>query len=309
MALVLVAYSYVEPGGPVPSLARHSVDPDLAAYLEQHVSALLGRVGSKTTPPAYFSNGVAANRFTVLRNGNTPAFLKTATELGVRLHREMDQRTKRGFLVALRRQTGQGPEAAVLKLDVLEKAGAAIQETAGQPDLAAVKDMLDAPGELQKGAVTPDPRPNSDVVIGEQFVDTSQYFLRALEISQSYSTTQSVREIVKVVSRVAPGSVPRLFEELERTAPVSVTDFFAQHPDILPTPDNTADVLGRLNQLKRPLQPIDPNQVPIRRTILADGIKITGRPQELAAKLQITPLPDNRWRITIDVDSEPRDEA
>jgi len=149
---------------------------------------------------------------------------------------------------------------------------------------------------------------NSDVVIGEQFADTSQYFLRALEIGQSYSSAQSVREVIKAVAQVAPARVPRVFEELERTPAVSPEDFFGQRPNLLPA-SQVADVLGRLGQLKRSLQPWDPTQVPIRRTIVADGIKITGRPQELADKLRVTPLPNNQWRITIEVNSEPRDET
>src|SRR5712692_9650512 len=127
MPLTYVTYAYVEPGGPVPTFTQPAVDALLAAYLDQHVAALLDRVKSRTTPPATFLNGLAADRFVTLRTGNSAGFLATAQDLGLRLQREMDQRTKRGFFVAVRRDTAEGPLAAVLKLDVSEKAGAALR--------------------------------------------------------------------------------------------------------------------------------------------------------------------------------------
>lgn len=305
MTLGLVTYTYVEQGAATPTCTIRSATGDVADYLEAHADAIVEKASSNSTPPAKFLNRAAERRFQALATGTQTQFLATAQELAQRLQSEMDGRTKRGFFVALRRTVDKEAHACVMKLDVSDKAAASLQRRAGLPDLAAVKDLLDVPGQLQKGAVTPDPRATSDVIVGERFADTSQYFLRALEIVQFYSERDSISELIAAVSRVSPDRVGAVLEQIDRSEPATAEDFFDRNPNLLEQ-SQVADVVGRLRQLKRPLQPLDARHVPIRRTIAADGITITGRPQDLASKVQIERTPDG-WRITINVTHQPVD--
>lgn len=286
MTLRLVTYTYVEQAAAAPTCKLRAATGDVADYLEAHAEAMVEKATNNATPPARFLNPAARQRFQRLASGTQNEFLSVAEELARRLQSEMDRRTKRGFFVALRRTVQNSASACVLKLDVSSKAAAALKQSQGQPDLAAVKDLLDVPGDLQKGAVTPDPRPASNVIVGERFADTSQYFLRALEIVQFYSERDSLAQVVAAVSQVAPDRVGAVIERIDRSQPMAAEDFFNANTGLL-EPAQVADVAGRLAQLKRPLQPIDPSHVPVRRTIVADGIVIAGRPQELAEKLRI----------------------
>ena len=97
----------------------------------------------------------------------------------------MDQRSKRGFFVAIRERTGRNQvRVAALKLDVHDEHAAAARLVGDELQLEAVQDLLDIPGELQKGAVYPDDRPHSEVIIVDKFERTALYFLRALEVQQ-----------------------------------------------------------------------------------------------------------------------------
>jgi hypothetical protein len=234
MPLELVTFAYVEHDGPAPSCTRKTVTAEIARYLEAHIDDLQGRAESGRSPSAKFLSSDARNRFTRLRRGEESDFLQAAQELATRLHSEMDGRTKAGFFVAIRRSMGRTTQGIVLKLDVHDKDAAAVKRAVrtGERELEAVRDLLDIPGELQKGAITPDSRAGSEVVVGDKFEETSLYFLRALDVQQMSQPTLGAVTVVAQVQTVAPARVPAVVEALQQEPRVTTEEFFQRHPNI-----------------------------------------------------------------------------
>ncbi len=307
MTLQYVAYAFVKPGGNLPRCQLHNVSGDVADYLLDHVRDLLKRADRGSSPPARFRRPEALQRFERLRTGSQAEFLAAANELTANLHTSMDQRSKRGFFVALVESDQQGERrAAVLKLDVHDERAAVVRQVGPDLELDAIRDLLDLPGELQKGAVHPDPRDDSDVVVGDKVIEeTAQYFLRALEVQQMAPARLGPSMLLKVVADVAPDRVQYVAEAVgEYAAPVTPQDLFAEHPDLLTTPQRTA-VLAQLEEQPRPVRLMNPVEGPPRATVKSDGISITGPATQIDRRVTWERRA-GEWVIQVRVTEEPR---
>lgn len=306
MAITLVAYAYVEPGGSAPTCRIRTVSKEIHRYLDRHMDDLLGRAGRGSSAPAFFRGKGPQGRFVHLQSGSNDEFLAAARILTERLHTAMDNRSKRGFLVAVRRSLdSQAAQAGVLKLDVHDEPAAAARQTGDELRLEAVKDLLDLPGDLQKGAVFPDPRPDSQVVVGDRvMVETAQYFLRALEVQQIAAPSSATKSFVDVVASVTTGKVDAFAKELDLyDQPVSPQTVFDEHPDLL-TAEERDQVLGRLEQQPRPVRIVNPATRPLRAVVSADGITIRGGVEDINKIRWVQQR--GGWQIRIDVSQEPR---
>lgn len=304
MAITLVSYSYVEPGGTPPKMLERTISSGIRAYLEAHVNDLLARIDHGSIAPAVFRSAEGAERFAKLNTGTNAEFLTNAQTLAERLHQRMDNRTKKGFFVALREDTET--LAAVLKLDVHDAAAAAVRfDAVGEATLEAVADLLDIPGELQKGGIVPDQRPNSDIVVGDKLTVTSLYFLDALDVEQRAAPGPATADLVRVVQSVVPEKAESVAEALEgEPERISIGSFFEAHADLLDE-DQTEEVLDRARVKRRPIVEVDPSSYALRETVEADGITIRGLASTLRQKMRILERPGG-FRIQIDVDERPR---
>jgi hypothetical protein len=306
MPITHVTYSYVENGGAVPSCTSETVSDAIKQYLTAHVDALLKRSNEASTPQAEFTSTEARTRFEQLRTGSDAEFLSAAQDLARQLHREMDGRSEPGFFVGLRRTEGPTTLAAALKLDVKPAGGAAVSHTAGgRRRLEAVEELLDLPGELQKGAIVPDERADSEVVVGDTLPETSLYFLRGFDVRQVSAPGPAVKTLLNTVRRVAPKSVEAVAVALDaEQRAVTVDRFFADHAALLDDTERAA-VVGQLAQVKRPVRLLDTRRHPTMRIVTADGVVIRGRATTLTTtKLRWEPR-QGGYRILIDVDEEP----
>ena len=303
MPLTIVSYAYVEPGGPPPQMRVRATSAEVRTYLGAHVDALLGKAAAGSLSPALFRSTDSCTRFGRLMTGPRAEFVTASQDLADRLFSRMDQRARRGFFITLR---GSGPAlGAALKLDVRDAAAAALRlDSTGQPTLEAVKDLLDVPGELQKGAVVPDNRAESDLIIGDKLVVTSLYFLDALDAEQRAAAGPATADFLRVVQEVAPTKAAATAAALEQEARISLVEFFERHNDLL-NDDEQAEVLDRARVRRRPIDAIDPETYILREEIEADGIVIRGRAVTIRQKLRIAPRPGG-YRIQIDVDEAPR---
>ena len=241
-----------------------------------------------------------------LVNGDDDSFVATAQLLATRLQSEMDERMKPGFFVALRIKMDDFSGAAVLKLDVQDKFGAAIDRSGGEPDLEVVKELLDLPGDLQKGAVFPDLRADSEVVLVDKLYQTSLYFLRALDAEQIEKPGPATGTVMRLVRAVNPARTPSVAKALEaETKATTPKAFFDRNKDLL-EPDQRKDVLDRLAQQRRPVRRLDPTRHPLMGVYRVDGITIRGRLTDLNEKVKPTPLSGGKWKIEITVSEEPR---
>jgi len=303
MGLTIVSYAYVEPGGPPPQMQVHPTSAEVRTYLGAHVDALLAKAEAGSLSPALFRSNDSCTRFGGLMTGPKAKFLTASQDLADRLFARMDQRSRRGFFITLRRS---GPAlGAALKLDVRDAAAAAMRlDNTGQPTLEAVKDLLDIPGELQKGAIVPDNRPGSDLIVGDKLVVTSLYFLDALDAEQHAAAGPATADFLRVVQAVAPAKAAATAAALERETKVSPVEFFERHENLL-NDDERAAVLDRARVRRRPIDAMDPGNYVLREEIEADGIVIRGRAATIREKLQISERPGG-YRIQIDVDEAPR---
>ncbi len=303
MAISLVSYAYVEPGGQPPQMRERATSSEIRLYLEAHVGALTAKATAGSLSPAVFRTEDARTRIGRLATGTKAQFLASSQQVADRLYAQMDQRAKRGFFVTLRRI---GPTVgAALKLDVHDAAAAALRTDArGEPTLEAVEDLLDIPGELQKGAIVPDARVDSEVIVGDKLAMTSLYFLAALDVQQHVAAGPATADLLRVVQQVAPAKAAATAAALEQETRVSVRDFFDRHHDLLDDEEKD-EVLDRVRVRRRPIDAIDPETYALREEIEADGIVIRGRSLTIREKLRITQRPGG-YRLQIDVDEQPR---
>jgi hypothetical protein len=218
----------------------------------------------------------------------------------------MDNRSKRGFLVALRRTVAGGvKQAGVLKLDVHDDTAAAARLVAGELRLEAVQDLLDLQGDLQKGAIYPDPRAESDVVVGDRLMtETAQYFLRAVEVQQIAAASSATKAFVDVIGKIAPARIDDLARELGTyDQPVTPQAFLEEHPGLLSETEQR-QVIDRLEGQLRPVRVVNPVASPPKAVVVANGITIRGAATEME-RVSWEPHAGG-WRIQIDVGEEPR---
>ncbi len=309
MSILFVTYAYIEPAGDIPTCVPESVSSGVERYLLAHVASLLKRVPDGSSPPARFQSADGKERFQALLEGSDSEFLEAAEQLAQRIYKEMDKRSKPGFFVALRSNEGQPIRAAVLKLDIQAKSAAAMARTGqGRMTLEAVKNLLEVPGQLQKGAVFRDDRPASDVVVGDRLTETALYFLRAIDVVQVSKPGQAVTAFVAAVASVAGSNrtIPVIQALESEEQEITPEDFFARHPDLLEEFERSR-VYYQLRERKRPVDRFDARQVVIDEIVTADGITIRGRATALADKLRVEERPGG-WRIVIDVYEEPQRE-
>lgn len=308
MPIQLVAYGYVDPKGPVPDCSLHSISPEVEAYLEAHLAKLLEKALRGSAPTAVFSDMASRGHFESLRSGSQNAFLDTARLLAQKLHEQMDGRSKRGFFVAIRKKaSSDNMQSSILKLDVHdEMAAAARRNSDGQLTLEAVQDLLDIPGELQKGAVYPDSRDGSDVVVGEKVArDTAIYFLESLGVQQFASDAAAGRVFMLAVYSTSPSKAPRVATTLNQEPhPLSPEQFFSKHPEVL-SPEERDKVMADLRERRHPVQKLPAREKVLKEIISADGIEVKGRADDLAEKVDIEEDVEG-WRIIVRVQSEPR---
>jgi hypothetical protein len=138
--------------------------------------------------------------------------------------------------------------------------------TRGRPTLEAVTDLLDIPGQLQKGAVFRDDRADSDIVVGDKLTETAFYFLRAIDVVQMSNAKQAITAIVKAVEQVAGSDrASSVIEALEAEQETTLEDFLARHPDLLEGPERE-QVSERLRVRKRPVDRFDTSR-PVKRSL------------------------------------------
>jgi hypothetical protein len=302
LPITIVSYAYVEPGGVPPTMTKRATTAEVRSYLSEHVDALQAKAGRGSLAPAVLRTTDATTRFDRLKSGTEKQFIEASQAIASSLFTRMDKRSKRGFFVTIRRSNPT--VGAALKLDVNDAAAAALRVKSGTPTLEAVTDLLDIPGELQKGAVYPDSRSESDIVVGDKLAVTSLYFLEALDLEQHASPGPATADLMRVIQEVAPSKVAATAAALEGESRLTVDDFLERHEDLLDEDERT-EVRQRSEARRRPIDIVDPASYALREEIEADGITVRGRTSAIAEKVTIQQRPGG-YRIQIDVQEEPR---
>jgi hypothetical protein len=176
-------------------LARHVTKLREAAAEED---ALLSRFHQGSGVPALMQS---------LRTVSDQEFIEISGGLATRLHESMKQSTKPGPGVLAIIASGEGGNtptiSSVLKLDAIPELAKYLLE-AGQVKLSVVRDLLPAPGDLQKGISMPDGRGTSDAIVIDRNQSAARYFFNAYELQVSHTPGESEKALSDAIVKGVP---------------------------------------------------------------------------------------------------------
>ncbi len=216
-----------------------------------------------------------------------------------------------GLFVAVRAdgEHGEG-QAAVLKLQVVAPHTGYLWRTRGRVRLGAVRDALNTPGQLQKGALYPDHRIDSAVVVGDQMDIAALYFLSAVGLTQDQSPKAAVAVLYDSARARAPGAELAIAESIARRRPETVADALdALTQDVPELAPSRGQIEQELRGQKRPPVALDPDRASgLRRVISGHGISIEGSVGTMRDRLEGPHRTDDgRWQVMVTFDTEPSD--
>lgn len=180
---------------------------EVSAFLSAHAQGLIDKATNGSAANATFHDDDREHLMEDLRTGTDAEFLAAADLLARRLADEMSHvgSPAPGLLVCVTLEDTNPSVllAAVLKLEVVSDQGAVLRRLdSGEETLAAVTNVLDRPGDLQKGLVVPDVRVESSAVVGDKAAQQeARYFLRSMGITLEARLNSSAAALVVAVDK------------------------------------------------------------------------------------------------------------
>lgn len=215
------------------------LDVDDVDFLMRHVTKLREEATAEGALLSRFHLGSGLpDLLDKLRLASPEEFVEVSASLALRLQGSMDQATnpKVGVLAVLASGEGDGAQVvSVLKLDAISEAASYRLED-GQVRMTALRDLLPAPGHLQKGISWPDPRDGSEAIVIDRNVVAAKYFFNAYELQVSSTSSQAERALSEAIFKTVPK--PRRAEAvqyastLSRQAEEVVAELRSRYPEI-----------------------------------------------------------------------------
>lgn len=289
------------------SPALMPIDDGIDDFLSDHIRGLRHLTASRQTQPGRFLDLEAQALYRSLGYDEEVGFLAAAGTLTKRLIGRMDQRTTPGLLICLRAMDGSELIAGVLKLQVVAPHGAVLERLeSGDEVLSAVTDLLDKPGDLQKGALVASTLPDNRVLTGDRLTQDAAYFPEAFGIQLYARPSEAVGELLDAVEAVAPelaASVAARLPSIPGGDPAAV---IAALGDQVPGLDGgrQADILERLEHRRRPVGAIDTKRRSTERIKIGD-ITISGPIDAMRHYVEVSKPEANRWQVTVDGNQAP----
>jgi hypothetical protein len=284
-------------------------------FLSRHVRRLREAAGAEDQLITRFQqeSGIPALLGKLLE-AKEEEFVAISAELSVRLQTSMDQSTtpSPGVLaIIVSGPDGATPEetapgwVSVLKLDAISEAASFLFDQ-GQVTLNVLRDLLPAPGQLQKGISWPDPRRStSDAIVIDRNHTLGQYFFNAYELQVSPPPTVAERAlgeaIVQGVERDKRAEAMQFAASLSGRADVVAAEVKRRYPSVhIDREDLGAD--GALGGYIRP------RKVASHFTrFRGDGIVVTV-PHERLDRVSGPEQAAGGWRMTITFAGRPEEE-
>lgn len=281
---------------------------EVSDFLVSHVKNLLEGASSGLAPQTALLAGAGTSPFDDLAAGSDDEFLAAADSLTKALVTEMGRvNSKEGVLVCATFEEPDGaPSAAALKLQVVSDHGAVLEQLAsGEMALSAVERVLDRPGELQKGLVYPDPRTDSDAVIGDKANQReARYFLVAMGVEAEEHSRRALGAVAEtLLGAVSQSARSTLIRQLGAAEPGPLKRVVAAATDGLQVNRPLDDVIEDLAGRERPIRQVN-TRAPLKATIVAGTVKVDLRSLDFD-QVTIEPVATGGWDITIHVDAEP----
>ena len=289
--------------------ALRLIDEGINNFLGDHIRGLRKLTASRETQPGRFLDSEAQELFRSLGYDEDEGFLTAADTLTKRLISQMDYRNTPGLLICLRATEDSELIAGVLKLQVVAEHGAVLEQLdSGEEVLSAVTDLLDKPGDLQKGALVLSTLPDGLVLTGDRLVQRDAVYFPAAFGIQLYSRpSESVGELLDAVDAVAPDLTGPVAAALPSTESGDATTVLAALGRQVPGLDSgrQADVVDRLERRRRPVGTIDTKRQPIERIKIGD-ITVSGPMAAMRQYAKIQQLDAHQWQVVVEGTEEPK---
>ncbi|WP_406631986.1 hypothetical protein [Amycolatopsis sp. WGS_07] len=309
MAIELLAYEYVSVNAQVARAQLRPHEENTEEFIHEHYKELVKRGEEGDSPAAVFCEEEARTLFGQLDRGSPEEFLDAVTIFTERLVAEMNGRTSPGLLLFARLNVEEKALTVVLKLQVTSKNAGVLQELAdGTQSLGTVRNVLDAPGKIQKGLVTPDGREDSDVIVGDKLAQksTAEYFVRAFGIRIDARPEEAALAFLRAVNSVDPKLTSRVVSALEGVEggalPAVTEGLLEQVPEL---EQNWDAIESKLQEHKRPIRNVGTSTA-FRATITAGLITISGPASAIDQSTAVTENDKRGWTVTVVSSTEPK---
>ncbi|WP_326836012.1 nucleoid-associated protein [Amycolatopsis rhabdoformis] len=308
MAIEMLTYDFVDASAEVGRASLRDHDESIEEFLYNHFKQLVKRVEKGDTPCATFHDDEARALFRNIEKGDEEEFLDGATQLMRRLVGTMDGRTAPGLLVFARFSEGEGTSTAILKLEVVSKFTGVLRQIAdGSQSLETVRDVLDSPGNIQKGVITPDRRDDSDVIVGDRLnkAHAADYFVRAFGLTVDARPAEAALSVIQVVSKEIPEATNKVVATLPLigSGPLDETieALVQQVPELEPKRQVIEELL---REQQRPIRRVD-TTAGFKQKITVGSVTITGPATILDSTATIEANPQEGWTVSVTSLSEP----
>lgn len=310
MDVSLLTYCVVTPDRSHMESKLVAVEDGIRDFLTEHVAHLQkAQKGDNASPPGVVADTESREIFQALHAGTEADFLEAASKLTKRLIGKMNKVTKSGLLMIFRAEDEAGRLAAVLKLEIQEPTGAVMKRLEnGEIELSAVKDMLEKPGDLQKGVLVVDGLPDDEVICRDKLFQQSKYFPEAMGIQMFLKPKESSAAFLDLLQQASPAALESVVEALHRIPPGPPREVLAQLGEVVSGMESGLqnEIATQLEDAARPVRRIDTSR-PITRTIQIGEITIKGPAHSLKETLKIIETPDGTFQVVIDCPVRPYD--
>jgi hypothetical protein len=281
-----------------------------ADFLARHVTKLGEAAGEEGALLSRFHQGSGVP--TLLKSLRTvldQEFIEISGGLATRLHESMKQSTKPGpgvlAIIASGEEGDMPAVSSVLKLDAIPELARFLLD-AGQVRLSVVRDLLPAPGDLQKGISMPDGRGTSDAIVIDRNQSAARYFFNAFELQVSHTPGESEKAlgdaIVRGVPREQRGEAMEFVAGLSGPADKVAAKVKKKYPEV----QVDRKELGAQGELGGYIRP---NKVARHLTrFRGDGITVEV-PHERLDRIQGPQQVGGGWEIRIRFSAKPEEET
>jgi hypothetical protein len=286
------------------------IEDGVMGFLGGHVDSLFTMAKAPdATPPGRFVRRDAQRLFRDLHTGSDAEFLAAADTLTKRLVGRMNRATAEGLIVCLRAETAtEGRVAGALKLQVVAPNAAVLRALdSGDIVLTAVKDLLDSPGDLQKGALVASRLPDGQVLCGDRVTHIARYFPEAFHIQIFCRPSVAAKAFFDAVEEFAGPLISEVAAAWPTLRPGSPREVLAELGQKVPglTATLRADIAERLETVARPVARLDTTRM-VKETYQAGQITISGPLEEMRRHVRVAARPDDDgWQVTVDSAGRP----
>lgn len=290
-----------------PSLQE--IELPIEDFLRAHVDDLLDKATKNdAAPPARFTDGDAEELFRYLHTGSEAEFLDSASELATRLIDRMNGTTAEGLLLALRATHDSGQIAGLLKLQVVAENGAVLKRLeSGELQLSAVQDLLEKPGDLQKGALISSALPAGQVYCADKLSRTSQYFPDAFGIRIYAKPSAATKAFFDTAQTLASHLVAPIAQRWPTLQPGTVREVLAELSESLPElqPQIQEEMIEALESGARPVLRLDTARR-VKETLKAGEVTVSGPIEAMRQYVATSRMESGKWQTVVSSDDEPK---